>query len=137
MLKILKYKKAQTIMGEYLLIFFLIIGVATAMTIYFRRVVQARIRDARVTMIDIVRSRTNVLVNGKPAYAGPLFYEYEPYYLNAITNSMRSDTLRDGLGSGGSSGIATQSLDEFRRAATRSDTAAPKDADTLEPVGVH
>ena len=136
MLKALKSKQAQTIMAEYVLVFFLIVGVATVMTIYFRRAVQARIRDARVTMLDMVRARTNVFVNGSPAYSGPLFAEYEPYYTNSTSSIIHNDFSRSSLTAGGSSGIYTDKPNVYTKMSTFGNTAAPKDADTLPPVGI-
>ena len=55
MLRYLKTNKAQAVIGEYVLVFFLAIGMVTAMTIYFKRAVQARIHGARDVMLDIFR----------------------------------------------------------------------------------
>ena len=43
------------------------------MTVYFRRVVQARVRDSAYTMAMIVNN----------AYTGNFTYQYEPYYSDA------------------------------------------------------
>ena len=129
-MKIFKNKKAQASMGEYGLALILVISAMGVMGIYFKRAIQARIHDSRNYMVKSVFKET------AGYYDGNLYIEYEPYYLNTISNNVRNDISRDGMGGGGSSGIATQSPDEFRQTATRSVTAPPRDADTLQPVGV-
>src|SRR3989338_9576767 len=77
--------KAQAVMGEYVLVFFLAIGMATAMTIYFKRGVQARIFDARNAMLNIVVNRT------AGYYTGNIQIGYEPYYGNTVSTVSRRE----------------------------------------------
>ncbi|HBR15931.1 MAG TPA: hypothetical protein DD723_10425 [Candidatus Omnitrophica bacterium] len=118
MLKFLKNKKAQVVMGEYLLVFFLVVGMMTAMTIYFRRSIQARTRDARNYMIDTVKERT------QGYYDGNFYYEYEPYYLSTDSGVERTSSTQSELGEGG---VFKQTIDETLSVNTKSETAPPKD----------
>ena len=75
-------KKAQVMLSEYVTIVVVVIASITAMTVYFRRSLQARIHDAHVGMVKEVAARTNGIYNGN------IYYEYEPYYVE--TNVDRS-----------------------------------------------
>lgn len=111
-------------MGEYVLVFFVVIGMATAMTIYFKRGVQARIFDARNAMLNMVLNRT------QGYYTGDVQIGYEPYYGNTVsTVTRREDTRTELLPSPGlTSGTFRKTIDETTAAQTRSETAAPRDA---------
>ncbi len=76
MLKVLQQKKAQAVASEYVVVFFIVAAAIGAITIYLRRAIQARVYDARNTMLEMVHSRAN----GK--YVGNILTGYEPYYLN-------------------------------------------------------
>ena len=78
----LRGNKGQSISSEYVLVFFLVVSMMTAMTIYFRRVIQARIKDARFSMVDTVRDRTLDLYSGNT-----LLRIYEPYYIDTTSNT--------------------------------------------------
>ncbi len=73
MFKLLKNDKGQHTIVEYAVTFFLVVAVVSAMTVYFRRVVQGRIRDTARTMALIVNT----------ANVGNFTYQYEPYYSQA------------------------------------------------------
>ena len=45
--------RGQGIMSEYGLIFIIVVGMVTAMTVYVKRVIQARIFDARNYMVTL------------------------------------------------------------------------------------
>jgi len=127
MLKLLKGKQAQAVVGEYLLVFFLVVGMLTAMSIYFKRAVQARVFGARKTMRNIVIQRADGFYTED--LEDVIRRGYEPYY--AETNSTvwrRSDTRTD-LTAGGTTGIFSKTIDESTTAITRSETAPPKSAD--------
>ena len=115
MLKSIKTNKGQAVMGEYVLTFFLVIGVMTAMTIFLKRAVQARIRDSRQYMDTVVLSETaGVYV------ARNYQQQYEPYYLNTVGMVSRNSTSRKVL-SASLAGVlptcsACQSLPPLRRA---------------------
>jgi hypothetical protein len=123
MLKQLRNNKAQAITSEYVLVLFLVVGMMTAMTIYFKRAIQARIRDARTTMIN------TVLVRAANHYNGMLFYEYEPYYANTTSAIFRDTVSETRVLQGKSSGIFNKIIDEQTAVQTMSEIAPPKDAD--------
>lgn len=106
-------------MSEYVLLFFLVVGAITVMSIYVRRGVQARIRDTRKQMFNIVKERTGL------QFFGNLEYEYEPYYINATTVVTTDINERKGLFQGGS---FRKDFDDTTVAETRTITAPPGEA---------
>lgn len=122
MLRYLKTNKAQAVMGEYVLVFFVVMGMATAMTIYFKRAIQARIFDARNTMMNIVFNRT------RGYYSGNIYYEYEPYYGNTVSTVARRENATTELLPGATTGIFRKTFDDVTAVQTQSQTAPPKDA---------
>lgn len=122
MLRYLKTNKAQAVMGEYVMVFFLVVAMVTAMTIYFRRAVQARMHDARNVMINTVLDRSGTY------FTGNILAGYEPYYANTVSEVWRSEGSETRLLEGGSSGIFQKDSDESTRVTTQSQTAPPKDA---------
>jgi hypothetical protein len=130
MLRILKNKKiqsqqAQMIANEYVIVFFVVIAVITSMSTYFRRSIQARIRDAHNSMLNTVRNRIG------NAYAGTNVYlQYEPYYTNSTSDITRvvENINRDIPSYPLSSGIFSQTLNESTRTGSISITAPPTNA---------
>ena len=107
MLKILKTKRAQAVMGEYVVVIFLVVTVIGAMTIFFKRAVQARIHDARDYMVKEVRNRT------KGEFDGNLYFEYEPYYVNTyVPEIVRDARYNKTLSQGATSGVFVMDMDE-------------------------
>ncbi len=122
MLRILKNRKAQSILGEYAIVFAVALAMIVTMSVYFQRGVQGRIRDARMAMGNIVLSRTH-------DYHSEVRIDYEPYYLE-VNSDIASDLYeKKTLGAGGLSGNATKSFLDLTTVETQSITAAPKDAD--------
>lgn len=128
MFRNLKNKRAQAVMGEYLLVIFLVISVVVAMTIYFKRAIQARVHDARDYMVGEVRDRT------AGEYDGNLYKEYEPYYTNRSTLIARDSTETKRLLGGATSGIFRKSVNEATSVQSTSETAPPRDFDLTTPV---
>ena len=123
MLKYLKTNKAQAVMGEYVLVFVLAIGMVTAMTVYFKRAVQARIYGARNSMM-------NTVANLAGDYYGNTFLqrEYEPYYGRTDSMVVRQESAGINLLPGGSTGIFRKTVNETTSIQTESQTAAPREA---------
>ena len=117
-----KTNKAQAVMGEYVLVFFLAIGMVTAMTIYFRRAVQARIHDARDAMLNIVVNRT------AGYYTGNIQIGYEPYYGSTVSMVVRQENATTNLLPGATTGIFRKTSDAVTAVQTHSETAPPRDA---------
>jgi len=110
-------------MGEYVVTFFLIIGIMSAMTLYLKRALQGRIRDAKVAMGNIVETRAG------GQWVGNFYTEYEPYFINTAATVSRTMTSGQNLRSGASSGIFSQTFNEATSVQAVSDTAPPQLAD--------
>lgn len=106
-------------MAEYLLVFFLAIGMITAMTIYFRRAVQGRIHDVR----DYVWSDIYNRLGGN--YYGNLYKEYEPYYTNTQSIISRYSYSNQILLEGNTTGIYRKGIDDYMEIRTNSSTLDP------------
>ncbi|MCK5081442.1 MAG: hypothetical protein KAR31_00915 [Candidatus Omnitrophica bacterium] len=128
MLRTLKNKDAQAVMGEYVLVIFLVMAVLIGMTAYFKRSMQARIHDARYYMVNEVRERT------ADVYVGNLYKEYEPYYGNTVANVSRSIADETRVEPGASSGIFRKSYNEAVSVWVNSQTAPPRDFERTTPV---
>jgi hypothetical protein len=76
MLKLLKNNRGQNTAVEYVVTFFLVVGILSAMSVYIRRTIQGRMRDAQLYMAKTV-------AEAAPAGNFTVPYEYEPYYANA------------------------------------------------------
>ena len=122
MLRYFKTNKAQAVMGEYVLVFFVVMGMATAMTIYFKRGVQARIFDARNAMLNMVLNRT------QGYYTGDVQIGYEPYYGNTVSTAARRENAATELLPGATTGIFRKTFDDVTAVQTQSQTAPPGDA---------
>ena len=122
MLRRLMDNKAQAVMGEYVLTFFLVVGAVTAMTIYFKRTVQARMFGARNMMLNVVLNRT------QGYYTGDILIAYEPYYANTASTVVHSSDTTTNLLPGTTTGVFQKTTDEITAVQTQSETAPPKDA---------
>jgi|SRR3989339_908475 len=123
MLRIVKNNRAQAVVGEYVIVFFIAIGVITAMSTYFQRVVQGRIYDARDAMVSLTRNQSAGYFNGN------IFFHYEPYYQNTDSETYRSLISRTSLVEGGTSGIYRVEYDDLSRITSTSVTKPPREAD--------
>lgn len=117
MFKVLRKNHGQVTMSQYAIMFFLAIGSLVAMTTYVQRMLQARIRDTKIYMIDNVRALTGVNVS----------YEYEPYYANVSTvlDKFRDEEIQ--LIGGGATGIFRKIVNAQTTADTNSIQAPPRD----------
>ena len=81
--------KGQTILSEYVMIFFVVIAAAVAMTTFVQRGLEARIHDTRNFMINTVTNSgacdANCL-NAAGVTGNQIPYEYEPYYTVSDAN---------------------------------------------------
>lgn len=114
-----KSNKAQ-IIGEYALTLFLVVGVLTAMTVYIRRVLQARIFDERKYMMNVVQSAPHI---------GKLKLEYEPYYVQSTSTTDQSHTEQIDVLGGGHTGIFRKSFEDVMSVGTNSVQLPPANAD--------
>ena len=72
MFRSLRQNKGQGFAVQYAITFFFVVGVVTAMTVYFKRTIQGRIRDATLYSLMTVDN----------AHNGRMYTQYEPYYTN-------------------------------------------------------
>src|SRR5262245_41484535 len=120
MFKILNKNFGQSSLSQYVMLFFMAIGTIVAMTTFVQRAIQARVRDAKVYMIDNVKTYGNV--------EGNMQYEYETYYSNvsSIVGREKSEQIR--LLGGGATGIFRKDTNAATGIVTNSYQAPPKNA---------
>ena len=109
-------KKAQ-IVTEYVLTFFVVLGVFITMAVYIQRTLQGRIRDAQMYAFSSVNA---AYLNGSLKTV-----QYEPYYANAISYADRSLYEEKKLLKGGSTGIFRHFFNTTTRVDTQSEQLPP------------
>ena len=129
MFKLLRNNKGQGVAVQYLLTFFLVVGFVSAMAVYVRRVVQGRMRDARIYMYQTVKNE----VVSNPSYniVGNLWLGYEPYYATQNATRVVDDRIveRHLPAFGASTGIYQLDLNKTADVRSLSDQAPPRNAD--------
>ena len=86
MFRLLKNNKGQGLTIQYALTFFFVIIIISGMTIYFKRTLQGRIRDATVYMAKTVHN----------VYQGNVYVQYEPYYVEThAERTTAADEIED------------------------------------------
>jgi hypothetical protein len=125
MYKMKNNNKGQTQLGEYVITAIIVIGAITAMSTFYSRLVQGRVRDAHIHMWREFRDRTT------GHYNGPFYIQYEPYYVNTYMEArQRLDATTQLLPSGpGTTGIYRKQLNDRTGISMDSATAAPGVAD--------
>ena len=95
--------KGQTILSEYVMIFFVVIAAAAAMTVFVQRGLEARIHDARNFMITTVTNSgacdANCL-NAAGVTGNRIPYEYEPYYAQMFADIGQNEQETTGATTG-------------------------------------
>ena len=127
MLRNLRSKRAQVLSGEYLMVLVLAISVITAMTIYFRRTLQARLYDANKYMFATVADRLDNYYNQE--FISNIYTSYEPYYANTAAVVTRNIIDTSELTFGGSTGIFRKIYNQTTSVQQFSETAPPLNAD--------
>ncbi len=117
----IKNKKAQVI-SEYAILFFLVVAVITAMTGYLRRVLQARIWDARNMMMNTIANNYSC----PTSYS--MVYEYEPYYLQTASRNNNDSVSTERLSAGGTTGMFNKEFLSTIIGQTQSQQLPPSDA---------
>ena len=121
MLRSLKDERAQAVLGEYVLVFLIVAGMVTAMTVYFKRTVQGKIRDARNFAVRNVFQITNGV------YTGNLYLEYEPYYTNTVSLISRDSTQEVSIIPDNAMGYFRKTMNDVTSIDTYSVVSPPKD----------
>jgi hypothetical protein len=124
MFKVLSDNKGQGAAVQYSLTFFFILAVVAAMTVYFKRAIQGRIRDATVYM---AQTATNEYIG-----CGEVTSQYEPYYADTVIDKVVGSTQSKGLlpsfNASASSGIYVHDENTLTQMQTTSNQAPPKEA---------
>jgi len=117
---IIKGNKGQGTAVEYALVFFVVLAVISGMTVYVKRVLQARAVDSLHYMANTVAAD----------YSGSFRYQYEPYYMdvNSIKVVEAEDMVGEKQGVPGT-GIAVFEYDDWTRQKTRSNQLPPSFGD--------
>lgn len=121
-------KQGQVHSAEYVILIFIILGMIGTMSTYFQRVVQARHRDARKYMFNMIFDRT------AGYYNEGFWIEYEPYYLFTGQDVTQDTKNRIELLPGGSTGLYRKHFNEKVRVVTKGVTAPPATPDPDIPA---
>jgi len=89
--------KGQSILSEYVMIFFVVIAAATAMTVFVQRAFEARVHDAKDYAIDSLTSSGACDANCLQATGGNIAHEYEPYYTASVASVLQNQQEGTGL----------------------------------------
>lgn len=79
-------RRGQMIAAEYVIVLFVVVAVISGMSMYFRRAVQGRIRDAHNSVLNIVKQRVGAAYTGNQVYI-----QYEPYFRVQDTDNIVSN----------------------------------------------
>ena len=90
------YKKGQVTLAEYVVIFSVVVGVMTAMSLFVRRAIQARVYDAQMGTKEMIEDRTK-----GSAYVGNYYVQYEPYYVNSRSDVKAGSTATESFSTSG------------------------------------
>lgn len=120
--------KGQSVMSEYVMVFFLVIGALVAITVFVQRALEARMHDARNYMINAITDSGACNANCVAAAGGNIFYEYEPYYAVSIADARRNASDTMGTTSGN-----PQSIGAVYTKQVRESTSSNSISDQLPP----
>ena len=128
MLQALKRKSAQGVTVEYAVTFAVVLAVITAMTVYFKRVVQGRIVGARDYMGNTI---DKVFQDPTLNLTGNFSWQYEPYYTETEIDKIVDGTMIDReIGGVGQASISEKEYLDYRtRYGVTSNQLAPRYAD--------
>ena len=132
MFKRLYNKQAQATMGEYVLVFFIVMGVMATIMVYFKRAVQARMYDVRANMGAMVQRRAGQLYN----YNVPVYLSYEPYYMKTNATIDHDYFQNEVLSSPNifhpsQTGLYIKNFNEITTVDSASETRPPREAQWL------
>lgn len=99
-----KRRQAGQVISEYAITIILIITTVAAMSLFLQRGLQAKLRDANMHMVNIIKTQ---VPNTK------VFYQYEPYYVEsrADIQGFSNQTLGLTKSGGGTSGRFSKEID--------------------------
>jgi hypothetical protein len=112
--------KAQ-IIGEYAITIAVVVSVLTAMTIYVRRTLQARVYDTEQTMVNVVDMMSRGISGGSIS----IKEEYEPYYGDSHSDVNQDIDENTELLPGGTTGIFRKTVNAETTSHTTSTQLPP------------
>jgi len=124
--------KGQSILSEYVMIFFVVIAALVAMTSFIQRGLEARVHDARNYMINSVANSAVCDANCLQAPGGKISYEYEPYYSQLIADVYQNsqESTGDARGKAWSIGaVYTKATNDATKSISKSIQLPPACAD--------
>ena len=127
--------KGQAVFSEYVMIFFVVIAAAVAMTVYLQRGLQARIHDERNYIINLVSNSTVCDADCMKATGGSISYEYEPYYAEMLSDVVRNEVEKVGKTSGNPQvlgAIYYKSINQATQSVSTSNQLPPECADDVK-----
>lgn len=93
-MRIKRNTSGQTVVPEYALVIFVVVTAVVVSTVYIQRMLQARMRDAKIYMVDQAAAACAAAgpecLNAAGAQGGKFAYEYEPYYGKIATTADRA-----------------------------------------------
>ena len=124
MFKFFQPNNRAQVFAEYAFVIVIIVAVISAMAVYVRRALQARIWDARNSMIQTIVNNYNGVAN----YT--ILNEYEPYYSQAESEAVNDSGERASLLGGGSTttGVFLRNSNSTTGAQTNSAQLPPREA---------
>ena len=127
-----KANKAQTI-AEYVITLALVVAVFVAMSVFVKRALQGRIRDARNYMVKTANDTYGAMRSGgNEDTPASIPYEYEPYYIKQDSDVRRQTddkiNLRIGGIPGEASGVFNRVFNQATTVNAQSEQLPPKDA---------
>jgi len=124
--------KGQAVLSEYVMIFFVVIAAAAAMTTFIQRGFEARIHDTRNFMINSVINSGACDANclkAAGAAGNQIPYEYEPYYAQMLSDVQHNEAENTGATTGNAQvmgAVYTRSLNEATKIISTSSQLPPK-----------
>ncbi|MBF0483767.1 MAG: hypothetical protein HQL25_03565 [Candidatus Omnitrophica bacterium] len=115
-------KRGQILASEYVVIFSVVTGMIIMMTVFVKRAFQARIYDARNTMVEQARA------NAGDSYIGTINAEYEPYYMQSKRFSDSTTNSQEQILPGGTDGTYIKSTFDYSNEKKNVIYLPPKDA---------
>jgi len=129
MFKSLRTIRGQGIVVQYAAVFFLVVAFVTAMSVFIRRAVQSRMLAAQDYSFKEINA---VFENPDYEFAGNLWAQYEPYYLDSQVTQRSSQQVIKQITPAGRDGIMSYEMpheENVSRFESRKDQFSPQHAD--------
>jgi len=127
-------KKGQSILSEYVMIFFVVIAAIVAMSTLVQRGLEARLHDARNFVVNSVKKVCDT--NCLEATGTTIPYEYEPYYAQMLADTQHNEETNDESTTGNAVALGAVYLkltDDETKTISTSKQLPPGCADGVKP----